>query len=746
MRTVFIRALEALDDKQRALLDAIQRPQSPTAGRRFDADPRTFASVPGSPFAYWISPKLRSLFNEVETVGKGRLVKLGTSTKNDVRHLRLWWELPYQSIGSVWKPLAKGGPFSPFYADLHLTIKWENNAAEIEAELLQKYSYLEGNVDFVLHRSDPYFRPGLSWPRRTKSPLSLRVLPRGAVFADKGPAIVSATDDVEELLTLLAVGTSKVFRFLVGVQLAAADASRSGAAHSFEVGVIQRTPFPEMEEADRATLAALARQSWARRASLDTVVETSHAFVVPALLQVNSGTLASRTEGWCQRRSAVYNELAEIQTKLDELCFKLYDVDQDDRRAIVNGFGIVGNHDQQVRDASDEEEDDEDTTSPEEVDSGERTAADEAALLTSELMSWSIGVGFGRFDIRIATGVGQVMHEPEPFDALGAYPRGALTGVNGSPLAAPPDEYPIRFPADGLLVDDPGHVRDVVTATRSVFDLVFLTSADARWSEAASLVRPNDYDVRRWIASEFFEDHLKRYSKSRRKAPIYWQLGTSSRQYALWLYAHRLTRDTFFHVQQEVLGPKVAHEERKLVSLTQDAGPAPTTGQRRDLANQEAFVEELRAMRDEVARVAPLWNPDLDDGVVITMAPLWRLVPQHRAWQRELQSTWTALAAGKYDWAHLAMHLWPERVVLKCAEDRSLAIAHGLEDVFWEEGADGKWCARPAPTRPVADLVRERTSPAVKDALRSLMEAPVAGAGAGRGRRLARGARARGGR
>ena len=92
-------------------------------------------------------------------------------------------------------------------------------------------------------------------------------------------------------------------------------------------------------------------------------------------------------------------------------------------------------------------------------------------------------------------------------------------------------------------------------------------------------------------------------------------------------------------------------------------------------------------------RVAPLWNPNLDDGVIINFAPLWRLVPQHKAWQKELKNTWDELVEGKYDWAHLAMHLWPERVVPKCAKDRSLAIAHGLENVFWEEDDDGKWQA-----------------------------------------------------
>ena len=92
-----------------------------------------------------------------------------------------------------------------------------------------------------------------------------------------------------------------------------------------------------------------------------------------------------------------------------------------------------------------------------------------------------------------------------------------------------------------------------------------------------------------------------------------------------------------------------------------------------------------------MARIPPLWNPNLNDGVIINFAPLWRLVPQHRSWQKECKKVWDKLVAGDYDWAQLAMHLWPERVVPKCATDRSLAIAHGLEEVSWEEDADGKW-------------------------------------------------------
>src|SRR4029450_3600483 len=123
--------------------------------------------------------------------------------------------------------------------------------------------------------------------------------------------------------------------------------------------------------------------------------------------------------------------------------------------------------------------------------------------------------------------------------------------------------------------------------------------------------------------------------------------------YSVWLYYHRFTKDTFYRVLNDYAMPKLQHEERKLAGLIQSAGGTPTASQRKEIAEQEAFVEELRAFRGEIARIAPLWNPNLNDGVIINFAPLWRLVPQHKSWQKELKSTWDALCDGKYDWAHL---------------------------------------------------------------------------------------------
>ncbi len=48
------------------------------------------------------------------------------------------------------------------------------------------------------------------------------------------------------------------------------------------------------------------------------------------------------------------------------------------------------------------------------------------------------------------------------------------------------------------------------------------------------------------------------------------------------------------------------------------------------------------------------------------------------------------LEKGDYDWAHLAMAYWPNRVREKCKTDKSLAIAHGLEALYVEPKAAPK--------------------------------------------------------
>ena len=70
--------------------------------------------------------------------------------------------------------------------------------------------------------------------------------------------------------------------------------------------------------------------------------------------------------------------------------------------------------------------------------------------------------------------------------------------------------------------------------------------------------------------------------------------------------------------------------------------------------------------------------------MLITAAPLWKLF-QHNAWKEKLKKTWEELEQGKYDWSHMACNIWRERVLKKCHQDHSIAIAHDVEADLWEQ-------------------------------------------------------------
>jgi len=692
MKTVFIRAIEAaVDEKAAVLREAVQA----GAQSRFDADVSTFSQVPRSPFAYWASDAIRSCFSAIPRIESAdRTAKVGLQTSDDFRFVRLMAEVMPESRSLSWFPFAKGGAFSRFYSDIHLVVNWHNGGYEMYAFNGIPY----GTFGAPMRNPNFYFRPGLTWPRRTQGGLSFRVMPRGCIFADKGPTAFVDNDVSDKLLALAGIANSQAFEALVQLQM---------AFGSYEVGVIQRTPAPHLGSNDTEKLANLVSKAWSLKRRIDSRTENSNAFSLPALLQMAGVDLKARAEAWATHASTLQAQIDALSNEINDHAYRLYGISAEDRQRIEQGFGIAS-------ESADVEPDDAD-------DSEEEAAEVDAKPMVASLLSWALGVAFGRFDVRLATGERSAPPEPEPFDPLPVCSPGMLTGDDGLPLGQPPAGYPLAFPSDGLLVDDPGHPQDLISAVRSVFELVF-DDADARGKEAAELLGTTD--LRSWFASEFFGPHIKRYSKSRRKAPIYWQFATPSGSYSIWLSIHRATADSLFRVL-ELVSQKLRHEEGKHTALLQEAGPSPSPSQRRELEQQESFLSELRGLKAEVARVAPLWRPNLDDGVLLNFAPLWRLVPQLSSWQTECRSALDKLIRGDYDWAHLAMHLWPERVVPKCQTDRSLAIAHGLEATFWFEDQDGTWRQRDVAEATIQQLIAERSSATVKAALADLRAAPA---------------------
>lgn len=659
--TMFFRVLDSsVDDKASALRTAVAARHSSVV---FEQTPETFSAIPGSPFAYWVPKDVLSVFHSnPRYANEVRTALVGVQTSDDFRLFRLWWEPDTKGADfhRTWFPAPKGGRRAPFYADIPLLLRYDNVGIAV---IQQIGRYGRGATH--------YFRPGFSWPLRGIR-FSAFAVPRGCIFTVGGKMAFAPEP---ELLPLLALFNSKAFDLLIAVR-----AGKVGGVQ-YEAGLIQDTPVPILSTLDATRLTDLVRRAWSLKRSLDSTHENSHAFLLPPGVNERVTKLDP---------AAVERELAHIQHEIDDVTFTLYGIEN--RAAIEAPINP--------------------TTS--DVDNGESDDADEAdeeAVMaggSDAVKSYLVGVAFGRFDPRLATGERPTPPEPEPFDPL--LPR--------SPGMYPESEEPAKRP--DILVDDEGHPDDLTARAISIAERVRVDVPE---------------NLRAWFAREFFPLHIKMYSKSHRKAPIYWQLATPSARYSVWLCIHAFSKDTLFRVHNDYVAPKLSHEERRLESLKSELRDGATAAQRKAVSAQETLLDELRAFLDEVKRLAPLWNPNLDDGVIINFAPLWRLVPQNKAWQKELKSCWDALCEGKYDWAHLAMHLWPERVVPKCAKDRSLAVAHGLEDMFWVEGDDGKRTARETPSKSVEDLVKKRASTAVKSALKSLLEAPVAsGKSTGRAR------------
>lgn len=623
------------DDPAAELLSAIQGVrQGDKKSSTFDVRESELKEIPGFSFMYWLSSEVRKAYSSFSPLVSGdRELSRGASTMDDFRYLRLHWEVSPAKISQSrnetsqarWVPFAKGGSFSQVFSEVYLLVNWGNDGEELKCAI-SEYRGSRGwgyQWSAALNGHSYYFRPGLTWPRRTSS-LSVRVLPAGCLFADKGATVFVRGDTPRPLLALCALMNSHAFLYFVSY--------RTQLAQSFEVGLLKNTPIPDMSDDSEEALSQLAVDLWKAKALEQSGNETSVFFYSPWGVSLGSSGAEKPINDF---------NVQEIIGKIDRLAFDLWGFNENDRElAHQIGAGGVAASEELVE--GDQEDFD--------------GAANESSDPTCQCASWAIGVAFGRFDPSQAKETRSRVLDASPFDPQ---PRRC-------PGMLPDDAAPFHS-NPGVLVDEQGHPHDLPRLIEEV-----LTRVDAEVPG----------DVRRWLQRDFFKLHLKQYSKSRRKAPIYWPLSTVSGDYTLWLYYPDLTDQTLFTAVNDFVEPKLQHLESELSTLRQK-GQERTSAEEREFEKLQTLQEELVDLRDTLLQLAPTYEPNHDDGVQITAAPLWRLF-RYKPWQKVLKDTWEKLEAGDYDWAHLAMSYWPERVREKCKTDKSLAIAHDLEHLYEE--------------------------------------------------------------
>ena len=686
--STFVRVLSD-EDKGAALREAVLsiRSGKPDEERVFEVDPSKFSMVPGSPFAYWVSDHIRGLFTSYESFeSRTRAIHFGLKTCDDFRFVRAWWEVPPGQIldprngpnwhediakfqlwckyrvqhGKRWVLFDKGGSYSPLYHDIHLVVNWKHEGSEIKASVVDKYPYLNGDWQWVVKNVNYYFRYGISWPVRARR-FNPTPLPAGCIFSQRAYSVFFP--DLSKTTSAFGILNSKVWDYLFRLHL-----GRFGHPE-YLIGIARFMPWPLYESHVIMTNISIG-------ASLYTTNETSLLF------------------GYTVSRNNQIELIKKIYYQYDLHGFKAYSISESDVK-IIESFFRDRFGDGEDRYINNNSEDKQNT------------------------ISQFLGILYGRYT---STYFLDKCMMDNPLAPLPVCSPAMLQDETGLPATETPPDYPIDIPWDGILVDDEGHDRDLVTRIQLVMEVKWPETHEEMEADICHELGVSS--VREYLkdsgSSGFWHKHIKQYSKSRRKAPIYWQLSTPSCSYSIWLYYHRFDKDTFFKILTDYLSPKLEQEELKLFRLRKNYGEKPIPSQGKELDAQEKFVEELKVMKEELEIVAPLWNPDLNDGVIINFALLWRLIPHNHSWQKECKKIWDDLAKGEYDWSHLAFHLWPERVIPKCASDRSLAIAHGFADEFWIKTEDGSWEKKSIKSSRVQELVNERTSASIVQALNIL--------------------------
>lgn len=721
---------------------------------------KEFEHIPAHRMPYWVSKPWRNLFKDYRSFGAtwGRVAEGMTTGDND-RYVRLFWEVGPPEIGlsKRWASFAKGGEYAPYYSDLWLLIDWNDGKEGVSAA-----------TGAILRNLSSYGIPGLTYSERTTSNLSVRVLPAGAILSTVGLGILLS--DEYDRWTALGMWMSHPIQFLVEMCVGSGDTSKSGtAARHYRNGILEAIPFPRLSSDSSGIVANHAKHCFELLRDQDRKNEGSRIFTALSIsnFQVSLAENVNMVRKQWLDIAVTVNESADVIERhaVEAFCLKEECIDELDAEMGIpparfsngsiclerlrNTFGpgieqaidelakeLAGSRwltkcgyysDRLLEIVSRVFE-----TEPRIVANTLAVELPESVIrsydVTVDLISFAIGLIFGRWDVRISLDSSLAPELPDPFDALPVCPPGMLVGPNSLPAKSgcivseewyrarsdantlPPevsvkkptiadDEYPLRISWDGMLGDDlrwngsQSYRNDIIRRVREVLDLIWKDKAHEIEQEACDILGVSDLRDYFRKPSGFFQDHLKRYSKSRRKAPIYWPLSTASGSYTIWLYYHRLTNQTLYAAVNKYIEPKIADVERDLARIDEDISSASgsVAARLRDRLNEDrTFLGELRDLREELLRVAGLpYKPDLNDGVIINAAPLHNLFLLS-SWAKDTKSCWESLQKGEYDWAHMAMNIWPERVREVCRRDRSIAIAHGLESLYEVEVPDSK--------------------------------------------------------
>jgi len=537
--------------------------------------------VPGMPYAYWATDRLRALFRQLpplDSSQKGVLVpgrpnlkiadvKLGLKTNDESRFLRFHWEVPRETIGRArrWSPYVKGGRAVSFNARVDLVVRWEDEGREVK-EWIQSQG--RGHWSKEVRSPHLYFRAGITWSAASWRLSRFGVFPEGMIFSNKGPSIFPV--GAHDTLSVAGLVNSSIGNIAMLMQT---------PERMWEVGLVSAIPFPIQPLPESATraVAALVTLHGIRHAG----DEACRDFTQPELRQAweKSGKRSAELDRLLQdvsdSREQADRETEAKLAQLNDEVYRLYCISVDDRALIEREIAR--------RPQS------ESGYSPEELDEGEEDEGSEAGEDS---------------DVEDSDDSGQELSHNRTRDLVARWLSFYLKQILEADEDGIVPVWPTRTEV-GLVA----RLKEVIQrdlGKEAMEALVanapaFLGVADLPEWLAAS--REDTVEIggkKTKLAVGFFPWHVAAY----RNRPLFWMLssegfekGKTRFRFQVYLHALKVTPDTLSRLASHYLEPAIEDFVRKAWEDAK-AGAGRLEGKARAAADTEAqeWLNTLRAL------------------------------------------------------------------------------------------------------------------------------------------------------
>ena len=595
--------LRLVDSNSEAEKDSMLKKaiDSPGCGWFYLASATDFKKIPGSPIAYWASKGVLNAFEKYSPLEDVGLVRQGVSTSDNVRFLRLWYEVSNSRIGYEiddleqanssefkWFPYNKGGGYRKWYGNQDFIINYENDGYE-----LKKFqSTLNQGWTVRLKSREYYFKPSVSWPKISSRLFSARYYPSGFIFDVAGCCYFPSKEASKKVVvSFLNSDVSKTFLQFLSPTL------------NFEIEHVKKLPYTENisgSNLDLNRIYFLSQSDW-------NSSEASWNFTKLTLLHPD----------YCQ--STLKGTYQQLCTHWRDMTLEMQRLEEENNRIFIDAYGL---QDELASDVPLSEITL--TCNPHFRYGGNKDEAELQRLLLSdtikELISYAIGCMMGRYSLD---------------DSGLIYVHSGNEGFDSSKYATFPadDDGIIPIMDQEWFADDAAN-RFIefmkVTWSSDTLDenLKFISDSLKQKSNESHIDT-----IRRYLSRSFFKDHLKTY----KKRPIYW-LFSSGKQKAFecLVYLHRYNESTLSRIRSSYVTPLQGNFSARLEFLQNEKEAAPTASAQRKIQKEIDVLKkkqaELSKFDDELRHYADMKiSLDLDDGVKVNYGKFGNLLAEKKA-------------------------------------------------------------------------------------------------------------------